>query len=182
MPRTGTKVATTVSGQPGSRPISRTVARRRRRRRSRTMPARARRSSMTVAHGSGGLAAGAHENGRRTEAGQPSHRSLIRSEPREAVYSAIHYNCASYAGRTGFSFERKHWCRWQTAQRARVTQPPHRHGPIRGAAMKDRSSKGVLRSAIYTRVSTDQGLEQDFTRQHERKNDLRSLGGFVDSA
>ena len=28
--------------------------------------------------------------------------------------------------------------------------------------MKDRSSKGVLRSAIYTRVSTDQGLEQDF--------------------
>ena len=28
--------------------------------------------------------------------------------------------------------------------------------------MKDRSAKGNLRSAIYTRVSTDQGLEQDF--------------------
>ena len=28
--------------------------------------------------------------------------------------------------------------------------------------MKDRSSKGILRCAIYTRVSTDQGLEQDF--------------------
>ena len=28
--------------------------------------------------------------------------------------------------------------------------------------MKDRSTKGVLRCAIYTRVSTDQGLEQDF--------------------
>ena len=29
-------------------------------------------------------------------------------------------------------------------------------------AVKDRSSKGILRCAIYTRVSTDQGLEQDF--------------------
>jgi site-specific DNA recombinase len=28
--------------------------------------------------------------------------------------------------------------------------------------VKDRSSKGIFRSAIYTRVSTDQGLEQDF--------------------
>jgi hypothetical protein len=28
--------------------------------------------------------------------------------------------------------------------------------------VKDRSSRGVLRCAIYTRVSTDQGLEQDF--------------------
>src|SRR5271168_1624952 len=28
--------------------------------------------------------------------------------------------------------------------------------------MKDRSGKGVFRCAIYTRVSTDQGLEQDF--------------------
>ena len=28
--------------------------------------------------------------------------------------------------------------------------------------MKDRSAKAVLRCAIYTRVSTDQGLEQDF--------------------
>ena len=28
--------------------------------------------------------------------------------------------------------------------------------------MKDRSAKGILRCAIYTRVSTDQGLEQDF--------------------
>ena len=28
--------------------------------------------------------------------------------------------------------------------------------------MKDRSVKGALRCAIYTRVSTDQGLEQDF--------------------
>ena len=28
--------------------------------------------------------------------------------------------------------------------------------------MKDRSGKGILRCAIYTRVSTDQGLEQDF--------------------
>jgi site-specific DNA recombinase len=28
--------------------------------------------------------------------------------------------------------------------------------------MKDRSTKGILRCAIYTRVSTDQGLEQDF--------------------
>ena len=28
--------------------------------------------------------------------------------------------------------------------------------------MKDRSSKGISRCAIYTRVSTDQGLEQDF--------------------
>jgi site-specific DNA recombinase len=28
--------------------------------------------------------------------------------------------------------------------------------------VKDRSTKGVLRCAIYTRVSTDQGLEQDF--------------------
>jgi DNA invertase Pin-like site-specific DNA recombinase len=28
--------------------------------------------------------------------------------------------------------------------------------------MKDRSSKGILRCAIYTRVSTDQGLEQNF--------------------
>ena len=29
-------------------------------------------------------------------------------------------------------------------------------------AVKDRSAKGILRCAIYTRVSTDQGLEQDF--------------------
>jgi hypothetical protein len=43
---------------------------------------------------------------------------------RRAAYPAIHYSCAPYAGRTGFSFERKHWCRWQTARRARVTQPP----------------------------------------------------------
>src|SRR5271166_2019169 len=28
--------------------------------------------------------------------------------------------------------------------------------------MKDRTSKGILRCAIYTRVSTDSGLEQDF--------------------
>ena len=28
--------------------------------------------------------------------------------------------------------------------------------------VKDRSAKGILRCAIYTRVSTDQGLEQDF--------------------
>jgi site-specific DNA recombinase len=28
--------------------------------------------------------------------------------------------------------------------------------------MKDRSGKGVLRCAIYVRVSTDRGLEQDF--------------------
>jgi hypothetical protein len=28
--------------------------------------------------------------------------------------------------------------------------------------MKDRSGRGILRCAIYTRVSTDQGLEQDF--------------------
>src|SRR5260370_13927761 len=28
--------------------------------------------------------------------------------------------------------------------------------------MKDRSGKGILRGAIYTRVSTEQGLEQDF--------------------
>jgi hypothetical protein len=28
--------------------------------------------------------------------------------------------------------------------------------------VKDRSDKGILRCAIYTRVSTDQGLEQDF--------------------
>ena len=28
--------------------------------------------------------------------------------------------------------------------------------------MKDRSGKGILRCAIYTRVSTEQGLEQDF--------------------
>src|SRR5271163_3086740 len=28
--------------------------------------------------------------------------------------------------------------------------------------MKDRTSKGILRCAIYTRISTDQGLEQDF--------------------
>jgi site-specific DNA recombinase len=28
--------------------------------------------------------------------------------------------------------------------------------------VKDRSGKGILRCAIYTRVSTDQGLEQDF--------------------
>ena len=31
-----------------------------------------------------------------------------------------------------------------------------------GRAVKDRSAKGILRCAIYTRVSTDQGLEQDF--------------------
>ena len=37
---------------------------------------------------------------------QASHRSLIRSEP-GAACSAIHYNCASYAGRTGFPFGRK---------------------------------------------------------------------------
>ena len=30
------------------------------------------------------------------------------------------------------------------------------------ARVKDRSVKGILRCAIYTRVSTDQGLEQDF--------------------
>ena len=29
--------------------------------------------------------------------------------------------------------------------------------------MKDRSTSGILRCAIYTRVSTDQGLEQDFS-------------------
>jgi len=29
--------------------------------------------------------------------------------------------------------------------------------------MKDRSTRGILRCAIYTRVSTDQGLEQDFS-------------------
>ena len=31
-----------------------------------------------------------------------------------------------------------------------------------GAAMKDLTAKRGLRCAIYTRVSTDQGLEQDF--------------------
>jgi adenylate cyclase len=31
-------------------------------------------------------------------------------------------------------------------------------------AVKDRSGKGILRCAIYTRVSTDQGLEQDFKK------------------
>jgi hypothetical protein len=54
--------------------------------------------------------------------------------PREAAHPAIHYNCAPHAGRTGFSFERKHWCRWQTARRVRVTQPPHRQWPIRGSS------------------------------------------------
>jgi hypothetical protein len=39
---------------------------------------------------------------------------------------AIHW-LRAHARRTGFSFERKHWCRWQTARRARVAQPPHRH-------------------------------------------------------
>jgi DNA invertase Pin-like site-specific DNA recombinase len=43
-----------------------------------------------------------------------------------------------------------------------------RHSDRRGGcsvgrrAVKDRSSKSILRCAIYTRVSTDQGLEQDF--------------------
>jgi Ca2+:H+ antiporter len=46
----------------------------------------------------------------------------------------IHHNCPSHAGRTGFPLEWKLWCRWQTAQRVRVTQPPHRHWPIRGSS------------------------------------------------
>jgi hypothetical protein len=33
-----------------------------------------------------------------------------------AAYPAIHYSCAPYGERTGFPFERKHWCRWQTAR------------------------------------------------------------------
>jgi Protein of unknown function (DUF3489) len=45
-------------------------------------------------------------------------------EPRKAGCPAIYYSCVRHAGRTGFPFERKHWCRWQTARRARVTQPP----------------------------------------------------------
>jgi class 3 adenylate cyclase len=53
---------------------------------------------------------------------------------RQTGRPAIHYSCAPHAGRTGFSFERKHWCRWQTARRARVTQPPHRHWPIWGSS------------------------------------------------
>jgi hypothetical protein len=35
--------------------------------------------------------------------------------------------------------------------------------------VKDRSGKGILRCAIYTRVSTDQGLEQDFNRTDLRR-------------
>jgi hypothetical protein len=34
-----------------------------------------------------------------------------RYEPREAAYPAIDYSCAFSAEATGFSFERKHWCR-----------------------------------------------------------------------
>jgi Protein of unknown function (DUF3489) len=40
-------------------------------------------------------------------------RHPLRYEPCEAAYPAIHYSCASYAGSTGFPFERKHWCRRQ---------------------------------------------------------------------
>ena len=40
----------------------------------------------------------------------------------EAAYPAIHHNCAPYAGRTGFPFERKHWCRGQ-ARRESATEP-----------------------------------------------------------
>jgi hypothetical protein len=62
-------------------------------------------------------------------------------------------------------------------------------------AMKDRSGKGILRCAIYTRVSTDQGLEQDFDsldaqllKRHYPTNFLavvgrgsfRPSGSFVD--
>jgi hypothetical protein len=39
-------------------------------------------------------------------------------EPREAAHPAIHYNCAPDAGRTGFSFERKHWCRRQARRKS----------------------------------------------------------------
>jgi hypothetical protein len=44
--------------------------------------------------------------------------SAWRMEVATHAHPAIHYNCAPHAGRTGFSFERKHWCRWQTARRA----------------------------------------------------------------
>jgi hypothetical protein len=30
----------------------------------------------------------------------------------------IHYSCAPHAGRTGFSFERKHWCRRQARRKS----------------------------------------------------------------
>jgi hypothetical protein len=54
-------------------------------------------------------------------------------EPRKAGCPAIHYNRAPHAGRTGFSFERKHG--GGVRHRAeRVTQPPHRHWPIRGSS------------------------------------------------
>jgi hypothetical protein len=43
-------------------------------------------------------------------------------EPREGAYPAIHYNCGPYAVRTGFSFERKHWCRRQ-ARRENANDP-----------------------------------------------------------
>ena len=54
-------------------------------------------------------------------------------EPRKAACPAIHYNRAPHAGRTGFSFEMKHG--GGVRHRAeRVTQPPHRHWPIRGSS------------------------------------------------
>ena len=40
--------------------------------------------------------------------------------------------------------------------------------------MKDRSTRGILRCAIYTRVSTDQGLEQDFSSLDGRPQKLTS--------
>ena len=58
---------------------------------------------------------------RRTPAGTLSH---AKSSIGHSLQLCAH------AGRTGFSFKRKHWCRWRTARRARVTQPPHRLWPI----------------------------------------------------
>ena len=44
----------------------------------------------------------------------------------------------------------------------RGPQRPRGDCNVGRAAVKDRSGKSILRCAIYTRVSTDQGLEQDF--------------------
>jgi hypothetical protein len=57
------------------------------------------------------------------------------TSPLNPAFRSGNFNLvAPSSERTGFRFERKHWCRCQRARDERVTQPPLRLLPIRGSS------------------------------------------------
>jgi hypothetical protein len=87
-------------------------------------------------------------------------RTAIVSAPTSSATFFIHYSCASYAERTGFPFEGKHWCRRQARRKCanNPTAPSARADPglvlVRG---QDRPSlwddwKGWIMSVKLTQT------------------------------